>query len=379
MNRTLHTLILDAVEACDSRGVAVRPLARDVGITQSTMSVWSRRPLQDSYKKAATDAENEARVRRILLDLGAEPRPVVGGASPSATIAAPEEPSAPYIIGAGPHLDIDLAALRMEASRQFATKQRAAQKRKRQTIRFDYGPILIAFVGDQHIGNAGSNIDRMYRERDLICATPGAYAWGMGDLVDNFIVGRLMAQNMKPSIDVLGQWELARDYLHSFGSRLVAAVGGNHGAWTAMLTGIDYRRDVCPDGVLYDGDEIQADVRVGQEAFPIWARHQWSGSSIYNQTHGAERAARFSDPSFTFYVGAHLHTGAVTRSFVHEGRRKCAIQIGAYKEHDDYARVCGFSPSDGSTAAAVVLYDDGRWNAYDDLSLACDHVRRVYR
>ena len=160
-----------------------------------------------------------------------------------------------------------------------------------------------------------------------------------------------MAQNMKPSTPVWEQWVLAQDYLAGFSERLVAVVGGNHGAWTQMLTGIDYRRDITPEGVLYDGDEIRAEVRVGAHTFRVWTRHQWRGRSIYNQTHGQERAARFSDPAYDFYVGAHTHTGAVCREFIHEGRRKAAIQIGAYKRFDDYALRLGFPAAAGSPAA----------------------------
>ena len=55
-------------------------------------------------------------------------------------------------------------------------------------------------MGDQHIGNAGTDYRRMYDEAELINSIPGAYVWQMGDVVDNFIVGKLMAENFKESL-----------------------------------------------------------------------------------------------------------------------------------------------------------------------------------
>ena len=305
-------------------------------------------------------------------------QPSTTAASDLARASQPTPPPAPAIVGTGADTSGDIAAIRAESHRRYQQKARRAETKSRQTVTFPHGPVFLAFVGDQHFGNAGADTERAYRERDLILKTPGAYAWMMGDIVDNFIVGKLMAQNMKPSTPVWEQWVLAQDYLAGFSERLVAVVGGNHGAWTQMLTGIDYRRDITPAGVLYDGDEIRAEVRVGAHTFRVWTRHQWRGSSIYNQTHGQERAARFADPAYDFYVGAHTHTGAVCREFIHEGRRKAAIQIGAYKRFDDYALRLGFPAADGSTACGVVLYDDGAWFPMSNLTAAHRYMNAIY-
>jgi hypothetical protein len=197
-------------------------------------------------------------------------------------------------------------------------------------------------------------------------------------VVDNFVVGKLKEQNMKPSAPVWEQWQLAQEYMERWEDRVVAFVGGNHGAWTMSQTEIDYRRDICPQGVLYDGDDVQAEVSVGSASYDIWARHKWKGNSIYNQTHGQERAARFNDPGHDLYVGAHTHEGALYREMIHEGQRKAAVQIGTYKVHDDYARASGFPPSDMSTACAVILHDDGSMHGMADLQAAKRYMQAIY-
>jgi hypothetical protein len=288
------------------------------------------------------------------------------------------KPPEPDVNGATVDTDFDPEQAIQEQARRFKQKHRRAQKKRRQTIRFDTGPIMIAFVGDQHLGNAGTDVERVFEEQKTIMQTPGAYAWIMGDVVDNFIVGKLKKENFRPSAPIWEQWQLAQEYLDRWEDRIIAFVGGNHGAWTMQQTQIDYRRDVCPDGVLFDGDDVQAEVSVGSASYDVWARHKWKGNSIYNQTHGQERAARFNDPGHDLYVGAHTHEGALYREMIHEGQRKAAVQIGTYKVHDDYARASGFPPSDMSTACAVVLHDDGSMHGMADLDAAKRYMQAVY-
>ena len=290
------------------------------------------------------------------------------------------KPADPDVRGATARTDFDPQQAIQEQKRRYRQKHKRAEKKKRQAITFDTGPVAVVFVGDQHIGNAGTDIERVFEEQDIILETPATYAWQLGDVVDNFIVGRLKEQNMKPSAPVWEQWQLAQHYLDRYSDeqKLLAHVGGNHGAWTMGQTQIDYRRDITPDGVLYDGDEVKADVKVGRARFPVWTRHKWRGNSIYNQTHGQERAARFQDPQYRLYVGAHTHDGGLYREFIHEGRRKASVQIGAYKQHDDYAQKAGFPETDGSTAVSVILYPDGSMHGMADLDAMSRYMNALY-
>jgi len=287
-------------------------------------------------------------------------------------------PKPPDLNGTTAETNFDPERAIEEQQRRYREKHRRAQKKKRQTIRFDTGPICLMMVGDQHIGNAGTDTKRIFDEQEVILSTPGAFVWQMGDVVDNMIVGRLKKQNMKPSAPVWEQWQLAQEYMDRWEQRLVAFVGGNHGAWSMQQTQIDYRRDICPDGVLYDGDDVRATVSVGSATYDIWARHKWRGSSIYNPTHGMERAMRFNDPEPDIFVGAHTHEGSMFREIIHEGRRKAAVQIGSYKVHDDYAREKGYPDTDGSTACALILHDDGSFHGMSDLKAAKRYMEALY-
>jgi hypothetical protein len=268
-----------------------------------------------------------------------------------------------------------------EMARRYDRKDERAREKSNQHIYFDGGPIALCFVGDQHIGNAGTDIRRVIDEQNTILETPGAFCWQMGDSVDNFIVGRLMAENMKPAAPVWEQWEVAQWYLERWRERLLAYNGGNHDAWTLKVSGIDYRRDITPDGVLYDGDRIDATVHVGDAQFRVTSRHKWAGNSKYNPTHGMEGGkggAMHSDPNFDIYVGAHFHKGAVAREFIHNGERKISVLTGTYKIHDDYALQEGFEKHDASTASAVILHEDGSFFGTSNLKACLYYMKALY-
>jgi hypothetical protein len=382
MTPALHAALLAAFEAWDrSESEFARAYCVDRVTWRSTYK--DRAPGSVRYMRDPGDAARMEALRKA----GFWQEPAEPPAHPSDARSAPayegegEEgrgAPAPTVTGAGPHAAPDIQRIREDAERRFAEKHRRSESKRHQTIRFPYGPVCIFFVGDQHIGNAGTDVRRMYEERDLILRTPGAYVWMMGDVVDGFIIGKLIAENMKPSTPIWEQWLLARDYLHSFGDRLVSVVSGNHDAWHLMLTGVDYAKDICPDGVLYDGDDIRASVYVGHSEVRVWARHQWMGNSIYNPTHGQERAARFNSADYDVYVGAHVHKGAMVREFVLNEQRKVSVLTGTYKQHDDFGLRMGFPQHDASTACALIINDDGSYFGTSSMAAAHNFMRRVY-
>jgi len=391
MTRTLHEHIKNGVIQADS----MKALSEATGIPYRLLRRWKDRELRpedgyqahkkdDHYLRSLTDWLDPSGGKGYSGPSDAERDPKAVAAEDltdygTGAYGSPDTPPSLEVNGAtADGRDFDPEQAIQEQARRFKRKHRRAQKKRTQTIRFDTGPIMIAFVGDQHLGNAGTDIERVFEEQRIIKQTPGAYCWQMGDVVDNFIVGRLKEQNMKPAAPIWEQWQLAKEYLDRWDDRIVAYVGGNHGAWTMGQTQIDYRRDICPDGILYDGDDVQATVSVGSATYDIWARHKWRGHSIYNQTHGQERAARFNDPNHDIYVGAHTHEGALYREMIHEGQRKAAVQVGTYKVHDDYARTQGYPESDMSTACAVILHDDGSFHGMADLDAAKRYMNAIY-
>lgn len=282
------------------------------------------------------------------------------------------------ISGADADVDVDIEAIKETAERRFASKAARDEAKRRQEINFPHGPVCIFFVGDQHIGNEGTDVARIFAEQELMLDTPGAYVWQTGDGVDDFVIGGLIKENWNPSLPIYEQWKLFEHYMQSFGDRLVAYNSGNHEQFARKVVGVDLAREICPKGILYDADEIAATITVAGTPFRAISRHKYLRSSQFSQTHGQEHWARFSDSSHDIYVGAHRHTGAVAREFVLGEERKLAIQTGTYKMVDSYAREKGFGRHDCSTACALLLHDDGSFFATSSLKAARNYMKAVY-
>lgn len=342
-----------------------RAVCREMGWSQSSFSVYlSKKPgLRAECAQAATKAP---------------PRQVSEVVKWNRNKNKKYEPPPPHIFGTGPGVEADIERIREIAEKRYEAKAQRAQQKQCQSIRFEHGPVAIFFLSDQHIGGDATNVPRMFAEQEQINATPGAYVFQGGDVVDQYIVGKLQTENFKNSLPIWEQWQLAQHYLKTFGSKLIAFHAGNHDMWHSKLAGFDYTREIAPNGILYDSDEIKVTIQVGDNEVKVWSRHKWLGSSIHNQTHGQERAAKFDDSGMDVYVGAHRHTGAVAREFTLGDARKIAIQTGTYKVLDGWAREMGFHSNDSSTAAALVINESGSFWATSSIQCVMDFMNVCY-
>lgn len=265
------------------------------------------------------------------------------------------------------------------------SRARLAERRREGRLVFDYGTIGLAFLADLHLGGEGVDYQRIDREIDRILATPGLYVVAVGDLLDNFIIGKLMALRIDQTpFRISEEWALVRRVLRRLAPRLVASVAGNHDNWTGLLAGVDYFREVTEQivgrHILYDRHELRFTVQVGEAAVPFKARHKWRGASMYNPTHATEREAKF-DGSYYWRVGvaAHTHAAGVVREFNNRGQTGLACLCGSYKVDDEYATASGFPAPNGATAVVVVVDEDGDFWGTSNLSAACKYLSAVQR
>lgn len=262
------------------------------------------------------------------------------------------------------------------ARRQWTkTATRAAQKASQRLI-FEGPAVGLVFLADQHLGSPGTDIVRAMDEAEIVAGTEGLFAVMCGDLLDNFIIGKLKQARDGSRVTVSDEWALARRYLKIVAPKLVLSVAGNHDYWTELLSAVPYFREALAaisPGTLYDADEARVEVRLGEYGWRLRVRHKWNGSSIYNPTHGQEKAAKF-DQDADILVGAHTHVSGVVRSFNNGGKTGLAVQCGAYKIEDRYAIRQGFSRPNQSTAVCVVLTADGEMVGVESLDLAAKIV-----
>ena len=255
---------------------------------------------------------------------------------------------------------------------------------QRPAMDFGHEPICLVAIGDQHLGNPGTDHERVFREAGIVADTPNMYALLMGDLVDNFIIGRLASMRALSSarVTIAEEWELLRDYMHALGGKVRAVVGGNHDAWTRKLVGIDYLREVVSEFMelpIYDTDDVTIDINIGDWTTAVRLRHKWLGSSQYNPTHAIEKAYKW-EGGFQIGIGGHTHVGGVARGFIGRNHEQAmAVQVGAYKRIDSFAKEIGFPASNNSTAMAIIFDPETRsfWGM-ESLEAAAAIMRRWY-
>lgn len=270
-----------------------------------------------------------------------------------------------------------------ERARQEWAKTRDHEaKRAVQKLKFDQPYVMLAFVGDQHLGDPGTDVERCFAEAQLIAETPGMACITVGDALNQFVIGRLRQARDNVRLAICDEWALVRRYYRMLAPKLCASVGGNHDYWAVLLVGIDYFRDVLADvspHALYDPHDLRVTLEVGGTAFPGRIRHQWQGRSIYNVTHSIERAQKW-DQDFIWGVGGHTHESGVVRTFNVGGRNGLAALVGSYKRHDSFAKMIGFPRPNTSTGVAILFdAETGSMTGFDSLEVAAKVMRHLQR
>jgi hypothetical protein len=284
----------------------------------------------------------------------------------------------PRVVGVGPELP-DEGEVYDKAVAAWRKTERLVQRQEAQRITFRRGPICIVYAADLHLGNAGVDYPRVFDEAEIVAKTPGMYLFLLGDLLDNFIIPKLMHARHRATVTVEEEWVLVRKYLRVVADKLLVSVGGNHEKFTWMLSAVDYFADVLTQikrDAIYDTDQAQVLLEVGAARFPHRLRHLWQGTSIYNATHGQERAALF-DGGFSVGVGAHIHRAGLIRAFNNKGTNAMAVLCGSYKRVDAYARTKGFARPNDSTAQSIIFFENGDMVGVENVARAADLMRRL--
>jgi hypothetical protein len=87
----------------------------------------------------------------------------------------------------------------------------------------------------------------------------------------------------------------------------------------------------------------------------VWARHDFKGSSIYNELHGQKRAAMFSGGVADIYAAFHRHTIATGKYELDSGEVATLIRARGYKDCDSYAMKNGFTEQVHGQSVVTVI------------------------
>ena len=232
---------------------------------------------------------------------------------------------------------------------------KSSRNRWRRLIPVKKEPFAVAFFGDIHAENKGTNLDALLSDMRLVAAA-GVRAVNMGDILDNFhLTGKLAPKQASNRMSVKEALAAARYIVRDSDVDWIAHILGNHDAWAgdtgaALLQSWGYQNNsrfydwICELTFAWDGGE-----------YKVLAAHDFPGSSVYNPLHALQKRA-LNDGAHDLYVAGHRHTAADAGiENAYRGKKYKFMRVRGYKDWDDYAHRKGYDQQvEGRTGVAVI-------------------------
>jgi hypothetical protein len=213
------------------------------------------------------------------------------------------------------------------------------------------GAIGILHFGDPHVDDDGCDIEAIERHTDLVNRTEGLFAANVGDTTNNWC-GRLARLYADQTTSAAQAWKIAEWFINR--CNWLYMIGGNHDLWSG--SGDPLRWIAKQQDALYKSSEARLALRFpnGLEV-RVNARHDHSGSSIWNPAHGPMKAALMGTRDH-LYVAGHKHESAysVLKDAI-SGITMHAMKVASYKIYDRYAKERGFRDNCLSPCALTTI------------------------
>ena len=237
------------------------------------------------------------------------------------------------------------------------------------------GPFGIVGLPDNHMNNVGALVNRMFEDAKFIADNPAIFAVGIGDWIDNFIVGRLEQERRKDIMSHKDSWRLLEHYLQLIGPSLIQVLSGNHLDWASKMGGVDVFRRIMEDmgiSAIYDTDESRVRLNCSNgTSFIHLARHKFPGNSKYNSMHGMLVWMLERWQGEDVFWGGHIHVAAHTsleKFWMGKRRVIHGVQLPSYKEIDQYVKQEGFRRNTPFLTPMIVHNpENGKTQFFDDM------------
>jgi len=251
-----------------------------------------------------------------------------------------------------PDDDVPIEELIAQRKRKFQHKREHEEASKLIPIKIKMaGAIGILHFGDPHVDDDGTDIEALERHTDLVNRTEGLFAANVGDTTNNW-VGRLAKLYGEQATSASQAWRLAEWFINR--CDWLYMIGGNHDLWSG--SGDPLRWIAKHQNSLYKSSEARIALRFpsGLEV-RVNARHDHSGSSIWNPAHGPMKSALMGTRDH-LYVAGHKHESAysVLKDAI-SGITMHAMKVASYKIYDRYAKERGFRDNCLSPCALTTI------------------------
>lgn len=213
------------------------------------------------------------------------------------------------------------------------------------------GPIGVAFVGDPHVDDDGTDIGLLRSHVALFQRHEALLPVGIGDYSNNW-VGRLARLYGQQSLSAAEAWVLVEWLVHAVD--WLVLVSGNHDAWSGDGDPIQWMAKAARVQYEANGARLGLMLPAGR-TIRINARHDFQGRSQWNTAHGVGKAAQLGWRDHILTAG-HTHVSGiqVVRDPM-SGLISHALRIGSYKTHDRYAEERGLPNQTFMVCPVVVI------------------------
>lgn len=238
----------------------------------------------------------------------------------------------------------------------------------------------IVFFGDQHVGSADTNYQRIEAEVGKILETPNTYIIFTGDTVDGYFWGgEAQYEQME---QVPEQYQYINSMMDLLGERgkIIGGIMGDH-SWTAQKGGFKQLREAMKrHNCFYSQGVTYITINIGKAKYYITAAHRLQGHSMYNKNHPQSRALRFGGAvGSDIIVSGHNHQKSYQQmavdKFGGESQTVHMLALGAYKSTDSYGRKLGLNkltPDNMYGSAVKLAKDKKEITAYYDILKALE-------
>jgi hypothetical protein len=251
-----------------------------------------------------------------------------------------------------PDDDVSIEELIEQRKRKFAHKREHEEASKLIPIRIKIpGPIGLLHFGDPHVDDDGTDIEALERHTDLCRKVEGLFACNVGDTTNNW-VGRLARLYGEQATSASQAWKLAEWFVDR--CRWLYMLGGNHDAWSG--SGDPLKWIARQQNTMYKSSEARIALKFPNGAeVRVNARHDHSGSSVWNPAHGPMKAAMLGTRDH-IYVAGHKHESAysVLKDPI-TGITMHLLKVASYKVFDRYAKEKGFRDNALSPCALTTI------------------------
>jgi len=199
-------------------------------------------------------------------------------------------------------------------------------------------PVILAMLGDLHLGSWGVDYEKLETITAEIKQTAGLYIALMGDLVE-------MAIKMRSVLEVVGQvltpeqqLQFLESWIEEIAPKVAFSVWCNHAVEREeKASGISSVKNLLNKRSVYFNGIGHADITVGEQLYKIAASHKFRGGSVFDATAGPKRYMRLEAHDREIALQGDLHRPGIS-SYVEGGEHKVAMTSSTLQLASSYAQ-----------------------------------------